>query len=501
MALYAPSVIEDIRDRLPVSQIVAQRVGIKRAGRIWRGLCPFHQEKTPSFTCDDQRQTYHCFGCGAHGDVFSFWQQTKGATFAEAIEALAAMAGVQVRSLTAADAKRHARRVQVQADLTKESNSYSVHAQDHQSLDGFLQARSLTQETARQFQLGFSASGFFSGRITIPIKDEAGRVLGFTGRGADPKYKNSPDSDVFRKRTILFNSDLAAVRALEGATLIIVEGHLDAIQAHQHDFASVATMGTAVTVEQVLKAWRLSDAPVFCFDADAAGRKATMKALDAILPNLKKGRTFRFAELPYGDPDSYIRSRGPAAFGAVIKAAGGLAGALWARGRAEAGGNDAEALARLRGALRDLVALIPDADIRQEIGADIRDRLNELRAPKRQALRLMRGVVEVLSLKEAMQVVAVAQLPDLAQVEHLKGPALDVALALAAGKGEEVQGLIDDAAKIVTNAGIKMSADAATKLLSSGFTSRQNGSTIVAARAVDASTEPSPDQPRPLPTW
>lgn len=490
MPLYSPALIEDIRDRLPVSQIVAQRVKLGRAGRIWKGLCPFHQERTASFTCDDQRQTYHCFGCGAHGDVFSFWQHTKGASFTEAVEALAAMAGVQVREVSAAEAKKSARRIQVSAGLDESAEAFRLEAKKSQVLDGFLRVRGITQDTADQFQLGICQDGFLAGRITIPIKDEAGRTVGFTGRavkaGVEPKYKNSPESDTFHKREILFNADKARERALGCATLVCVEGHLDAITLHQAGFAAVAAMGTAVSQEQVLKAWRLSDAPVVCFDADAPGRKATAKMLDVILPNLRKGRTFRFAELPYGDPDSYVRSRGPHAFATVIKAAGGLAGALWARGVAEAGGGDPEALARLRGVLRELVAMIPDSDVRQEIAEDLKERLNSMRAVKRTGLRLLRGVAEVMSLKEAMLIVAVGMRPDLIEVEALKGHALDVALALADGKDQEIQGLIDDAGFVLGRAGIKMSDDAAKKLLSSGFPPQQIGRTIAETRASDA---------------
>src|ERR1019366_1718779 len=344
MALPA-GFLDELRARTPLAAVIGRRVRLARSGRQWKGCCPFHGEKTPSFYVYDDH--FHCFGCGAHGDAVSFVMQSQGAAFPEAVEQLAAEAGMEVPkpSAEAADAER--RRLDLHAVLEAATKAFQRRLKLPEGVRAlrYLHDRALTDATIDRFALGWSgegrgalaadlaregiepamlieaglmkpaedgrpASDFFFNRVMFPIRDRRGRVISFGGRvlgDGQPKYLNGPETALFSKRRNLYALDLA--RAAPGAAVVVVEGYMDVIALHQAGFTgAVAPLGTALTEEQLEELWRLTPAPVLCFDGDAAGARAAARSADLALPLLAPDRTLRIATLPEGeDPDTLVR--------------------------------------------------------------------------------------------------------------------------------------------------------------------------------------------------
>lgn len=361
---FTPQFLDEIRARLPVSQVVARKVQLKKAGREWRGLSPFKTEKTPSFFVNDQKGFYHCFASGSHGDVFKFVMETEGLTFAEAVERLAGEAGLQMPR-----AEPRSREARERADVHTRLMALmeAATAFFEASLSGagggegrrYLEKRGLRRETIARFRLGYApnsrnalkevlaAQGFtaeemalsgmqiagpdipvaydrFRHRVMFPIADAKGRTIAFGGRALDPdapaKYLNSPETPLFHKGGILFNAHRARPVAFERRRVIAVEGYMDVIALAEGGFGEcVAPLGTALTEDQLRLLWHMAPEPILCFDGDSAGQKAAFRAVETALPLLKPGYTVRFAFLPDGlDPDDLVRTRGADAFEAVL---------------------------------------------------------------------------------------------------------------------------------------------------------------------------------------
>ncbi|MBR0643684.1 DNA primase [Plastoroseomonas hellenica] len=419
MAL-SPSFLDELRLRTPLPGLIGRRARLTRSGRNWKACCPFHNEKSPSFYVYDDH--YHCFGCGAHGDAVSFVMQSEGAGFMEAVERLAAEAGLDVPKPTpeAAARDRRARDLHAVMAAAQEAFTRRLHLPEGRPALDYLQRRGLTPETIRAFGLGW-ASGtrgaiaadlkpegvetaqlleaglvregeggeaprdFFFGRVIFPIRDRRGRVIAFGGRtlgDAQPKYVNSPETPLFSKRRALFGLDGAKEAAFRGARVIAVEGYMDVIALHQAGFgAAVAPLGTALTAEQMQELWRLTPEPVLCFDGDAAGARAAARAAELALTQLAPERTLRLATLPAGeDPDTLVGKGGPAAFQAVLDAAQPLSEALFtliAGGRPP---QTPEARAALRHRLAAAAATIPDKALASEYRSMLLDRFFTARA-------------------------------------------------------------------------------------------------------------------------
>ena len=368
MALPA-GFLDELRARTPLAAVVGRRVKLARSGRNWKGCCPFHNEKTPSFYVYDNG--YHCFGCGQHGDAISFVMQTQGLGFMEAIEQLAGEAGLDVPKPTPAAAEAERVRHSLQEVLSAAEASYRRRLrlpEGARALD-YLRGRGLTEATIDRFGLGWSGEGrgalaadlaregipaellleaglmrpgdegrapydLFFNRVMFPIRDRRGRTISFGGRimgDGQPKYVNGPETAVFSKRRTLFGLDLAREAARSGAAVVAVEGYMDVIALHQAGFGgAVAPLGTALTDEQLEELWRLSDAPVLCFDGDGAGARAAIRTAELALPMLGAERTLRLASLPAGeDPDTLVRRLGAPGFQAVLDAARPVAEALY----------------------------------------------------------------------------------------------------------------------------------------------------------------------------
>lgn len=422
---YPPHLLEEIRARLPVSAVVGRKVRLKKAGREWRGLSPFNAEKTPSFYANDQKQFYHCFSSGKHGDIFSFLLETEGLSFPEAVERLAAEAGVELPHATPEAIVQETRRRSLH-EVTELACGWfeaGLHGRHGRAARDYLAGRGIEPETQRLFRIGYAPperyglrdhlaakdvapelmteAGLlvtgdevavpydrFRDRIIFPIEDARGRVVAFGGRAmsadAPAKYLNSPETPLFEKGRLLYNLHRARGPAHERGTVLAVEGYVDVIALAIAGFAhAVAPLGTALSEDQLALLWRLADEPVLCFDGDKAGRRAAFRAIGLALPLLPAGKSLRFALLPEGqDPDDLVRAGGPAAMETVLAGARPLVDMLWAR-EAEAGpagpADTPERRAAFAGRLREAVATIRDETLRRYYRDEIETRLRDNR--------------------------------------------------------------------------------------------------------------------------
>jgi DNA primase len=422
---FPDHLLDEIRTRLPLSEVVGKRVSWdKRKSQPQRGdlwaCCPFHQEKSPSFHVDDRKGFYHCFGCGASGDHIRFVMETEGLSFPETVERLAAEAGVPLPARDAETERREVRRKGLAEAVELAALFFEQRFRSGQGREAreYAERRGLSPETMHAFRIGYApaerdaltrhlvASGVdeatvveaglagrpddgralydrFRNRLMIPIHDARGRVVAFGGRalaqGQDPKYLNSPETPLFSKRALLFNAHRAREAAHASGSIVVVEGYLDAIAVAQAGIRGVvATLGTAFTEEQIRALWRLAPEPVICFDGDKAGIAAAHRAIDRILPLVEAGRSFNFAFLPEGkDPDELIADGGPARFLAEVKAAAPLFDVMLERELAGARLDTPERRAALEKRLDDLVGSIKDQRVAREYRVAARLRLSE----------------------------------------------------------------------------------------------------------------------------
>src|SRR5438270_1187635 len=422
---FPPSFLDELRARLPVSEVVGKRVKLKKSGREWRGLSPFQQEKTPSFFVNDQKQAWFDFSSGKNGNIFDFVTQTEGVSFPEAVERLAAMAGLPLPAATP-DAARHEQRRKTLHDVMECAAKFfsdTLASRHGAKARGYLGDRAISPATQLQFRLGYApaerfalkehlgAQGIpvedmveagllvagddipvpydrFRDRVMFPITDLRGRVIAFGGRALEKdvsaKYMNSPETPLFHKGDNLYNHGPARQATHDGAQLVVVEGYVDVIAMVTTGFAaSVAPLGTALTEKQLALLWKMADEPILCFDGDKAGQKAAFRAADMALPHLKPGKSLRFALLPEGqDPDDLARSGGRGAIEEVISAARGLADVIWSR--EIEGGTFAtpERRAALEARIRELSNGIGDEAVRRYYRQDLGERLQRTFAPE-----------------------------------------------------------------------------------------------------------------------
>ena len=421
---FTPEFLEELRARLSVSEVVGKRVKLKRAGREWKGLSPFQQEKTPSFTVNDQKGFYHDFSSGKHGNIFDFVMQTEGVSFPEAVERCASMAGVPLPVATP-DAARHEQRRKTLYDVMECAAKFfadTLASRVGAKARGYLADRAILPQTQLQFRLGYAppdrfglkeylgSQGIptedmvetgllvagddipvpfdrFRDRVMFPITDSRGRVIAFGGRALEQdvpaKYLNSPETTLFHKGDNLYNLAAARQAAHSGAQLIVVEGYVDVIAMVTSGFAgALAPLGTALTENQLALLWKMADEPTLCFDGDGAGRRAAYRAVDVALPLLKPGKSLRFASLPEGnDPDDLVRAGGRAAVEDVLAGGRPLVQMLWMR-ETEAGGFDTpERRAALEARLAAVVAGIGEESVRRHYRQEFENRLRGLFQP------------------------------------------------------------------------------------------------------------------------
>ncbi len=418
MVSFTPRFLDEIRARIVLSELIGKKVRVTRAGREFKACCPFHKEKTPSFTINDDKGFYHCFGCGAHGDVIGWTMEYENRSFPEAIEQLAAQASLEMPRQNPQDIQK----AKEQKNLYQLMNDATAFLEDelrnvkHKTAYDYILSRGLSEETLASFRVGFASEdrgalhsflkeqgyndqqmietglirkdkngnpySFFRDRIMFPVSDKRGRIVAFGGRilpdhlrppdrsdFTPPKYINSIDNPLFHKGRMLYGAAHANYASRDGAPLIVTEGYMDVIACWQSGFrGAVAPLGTALTEDQILELWRMipegTKVPILCFDGDNAGRHAALRAAERAIPLLKPGHSLNFVFLPDGeDPDTYLRQKGYKAFENLLKSAVPLVEFLFQQ---ETVGKDLtipEERAALNSKLEQHTARIPDRDV------------------------------------------------------------------------------------------------------------------------------------------
>ena len=422
---FPPGFLDELRARLSLSDLVGRKVVLKRrSGSEYAGLCPFHNEKTPSFTVNDKKGFFHCFGCGAHGDAVGFVMKTEGLSFPESVEKLAREVGMPVPRATPAERERVERAATLQQVVELAAAWFQKQLRlpvGRQGLD-YLRGRGLSDQTIDDFRLGFapdSRDGLiaalkrenvpiekiveaglaiqpddrrepydrFRGRVMFVINDRRGRAIAFGGRvmgAGEPKYLNSPETPLFHKGANLYCLDRAREAVTKDQPVIVAEGYMDVIALHGAGFTgAVAPLGTALTEGQLGELWKLADEPYLCFDGDNAGRRAAARAAQRALPLLRAGKSLRFLALPTGeDPDSLIRSRGADAVRRVLDLARPLSDIVWDMATENRPTDTPERRASLQRTVESQVAEIADPVVRDYYKTEMRSRLGKLRRPE-----------------------------------------------------------------------------------------------------------------------
>ncbi|NQX96096.1 MAG: DNA primase, partial [Erythrobacter sp.] len=423
---------DELRARVTLSTVVQRTTKLTKAGREWKACCPFHNENTPSFYVNDEKQFYHCFGCGAHGDVITWMIEQRGFSFMDAIKELAEEAGMEVPRPDPQAAKKAEKRAELVDVTTAAQDWFVAQLKSPKGADalGYLRGRGLSDATLREFGFGYAPedkqalsgalsnfeppmlaeSGMrivtddgkaydrFRGRVMLPIQDQRGRVIAFGGRILEKrdgvaKYLNSPDTPLFDKGRTLYNHHRAAPASRQTGRIVVVEGYMDVValaQAGFHD--AVAPLGTALTENQLEMLWRLVETPVLCFDGDAAGQRAAMRAITRALPMLAPMRSLAIVRLPAGlDPDDLIKDQGPKAMEKLLSSPMSLLEALWEAERDAQPLSSPESKAGLKKRLMDRVDTIQDQDIRALYRRDLLDRFSAFAYPPRQTQGFQRG--------------------------------------------------------------------------------------------------------------
>lgn len=434
-----PRFFDELRMRLTLSEIIGKRVSLTRAGREFKACCPFHGEKTPSFTVNDDKQFYHCFGCGAHGDVIGFVMQHDNLSFIEAVEVLAAEAGMQVPKPSPQEVERAKKEKDLHSLLEEATRFFekALFAAKNKEAQNYLQERQMSEEMRSAFRIGFAPAdgqalrkalkekdysdedmitagvlrrsdkggepySFFRERIMFPVTDRRGRVVAFGGRilpdhlrapsrgdFKPPKYINSSDTPLFHKGMMLYNESQARQAAADGKPVIVVEGYLDVMACFEAGYhGAVAPLGTALTEDQIAALWRIipgdRKVPVLCFDGDNAGRRAAARACENILPLLKPGQSAQIAFLPEGqDPDSLIKAHGKSAFAKILESALPLASFVWQYHTEGQNFDSPEDRAGLSKSLENTALKIGDRTVQQYYRQTFRDMLFKAFAPKK----------------------------------------------------------------------------------------------------------------------
>jgi DNA primase len=397
---------QDLLNRVDIVDVVSRYVQLKKGGANYLGLCPFHNEKTPSFTVSPAKQFYHCFGCQAHGNAIGFLMAYSTLGYVDAIKELAASVGMQVpewRAPNPQEAARRERETDLYGLMEKAMDFYRGELKKSPRAVEYLKGRGLTGEIAARFRIGYAPDDWqglkgafpqydeaalveaglvvqnegkrydrFRDRVMFPIYNARGAVIGFGGRvisDGEPKYLNSPETPLFEKGRELYGLLHARDAIRAAGQVLVVEGYMDVVALAQHEVANaVATLGTATTPIHVAKLLRLADAVVFCFDGDAAGRKAAWRALEVSLPLAPDHKPISFLFLPEGeDPDTYVRKHGKEGWKSKLREAETLSQFLLAQLRSECDLNTPEGRARLASIAKPHIQKITAPQLRVQV--------------------------------------------------------------------------------------------------------------------------------------
>ena len=422
----SPAFLDELRARISLSVVISRSTRLTKAGHEFKACCPFHNEKSPSFTVNDAKGFYHCFGCGAHGDAIRWMTDQRGLSFMDAVKELASEAGMEVpapdpRAAQAAEQRDSLHDVMAAAQAWFAERLAS---DEGERARAYLATRGFDAHSVSRFGFGYAPEGRqalkaalsqfpedklieaglrilvddkepydrFRGRLMLPIEDARGRVIAFGGRILDagktdaPKYLNSPDTPLFDKGRTLYNLHRAGPVSRQSGRLVVVEGYMDVIALAAAGIGdAVAPLGTALTERQIELLWRLVEVPVLCFDGDAAGQRAAMRAVVRALPLLRPAHSLRIVRLPAGlDPDDLIKREGPAAMERVLGEAGSLIDMLWTHESQAAPLETPEDKAGLKARLKAHVDTIADPDIRALYWRELQERFSAFAFPRRE---------------------------------------------------------------------------------------------------------------------
>ena len=421
----SPAFLDELRARITLSAVIGRTTRLIKAGHEFKACCPFHNEKSPSFTVNDSKGFYHCFGCGAHGDAIRWLTDQRGMAFMDAVKELAAEAGMEVPAPDPQAAKQAERQSSLH-DVMKAAQDWFVSqlaGPDGVKARTYLASRGFDAHTVSRFGFGFAPEGRqaikgalsrfsedllqegglriavegkepydrFRARLMLPIEDARGRVIAFGGRILEagtsdaPKYLNSPDTPLFDKGRTLYNLHRAGPASRQTGRLIVVEGYMDVIALAAAGFEDVvAPLGTALTERQIELLWRLVEAPVLCFDGDSAGQRAAMRAVTRALPLLRPSHSLQICRLPAGmDPDDLVKRDGAAAMQRLLDGAQSLIETLWTYERDLQPLTTPEDKAGLKARLMAHVETISDGDIKALYRRELTERFSAFAFPPR----------------------------------------------------------------------------------------------------------------------
>ena len=411
--------IDELRSRVSVADVVAEKVKLTRKGREYTGLCPFHNEKTPSFTVNEAKGFYHCFGCGAHGDIIKFEMEANNLPFMDALEKLAGKAGLPMPKFSKEHSAEQEKRQSLYDIMELAAGFYERTLYLREGAHGleYFRRRGLDDELIKKFRLGYAPANnalkaylgskgvnehdmaelgliaipedrnrsphdFFRERVMIPIRDKRGRVIAFGGRimgDGQPKYLNSPETPVFNKRKMLYNINFARDAGFSARNFIICEGYMDVIALDKYGFSyAAAPMGTALTEDQIMEAWKIVPEPILCFDGDGAGIKAALRSVDRALPILSAGYSLKFMFLPDKmDPDEFLQAKGADAFAKMMENTTPLMQLLWDKNFKGQPSSTPEQKALLEKNIMEEVAKIQDEKVRAYYVQEMQKRIYE----------------------------------------------------------------------------------------------------------------------------
>ena len=417
---FSKSLLDEIKNKIEISDIVGKRVVLQKRGKEFVGLSPFQNEKTPSFTVNNEKQFYHCFSSNKHGDIFTFLVDVEGLSFPQAVEQLAEQAGVELRALTKEEEKKISSRKKIYS-IMEMANKFFINnlLSDNRALS-YLEGRGINKEVISEYQIGYAKNSFSSlhmhlldkglsnedillagliiksekkknnyydryrDRIIFPITNTYGKIVGFGGRVINkddkPKYMNSPETEIFHKGNLLYNYSNIKSPIKDIDNLVVVEGYMDAISLCSQSFKNVvAPLGTALTERQLNLIWDLVDSPIICFDGDKAGKKAAERVIELAIKNLKPGKNIRFINLDDNlDPDDYVKKNGIKSFFRIANDSIALNDQIWRNFLNKIDISTPEGKANLERELRSILRLIEDKSIRKHYGLFFKECLDKI---------------------------------------------------------------------------------------------------------------------------
>ena len=428
---FSKSLLAEIKDKILISDVVGKKIILQKKGKEYLGLSPFQNENTPSFTVNDEKQFYHCFSSNKHGDIFTFLVEVEGLSFPEAVEQLAELAGVELRSLTKAEEYKISLNNQLMdaVNLAKEFFISNLSQGNNSKVIEYVNQRDISKNAVKVHGLGYAIDNYsglkdflkikniseeimvssglliksekkesrtydrYRDRLMFPISNPMGKTVGFGGRVLDsnnqPKYMNSPETNIFHKGSLLYNFSNVKSQINKGDELLVVEGYMDVVSLFSKGIENVvASLGTAVTEKQLDLLWKISDNPIFCFDGDEAGKKASKRISDIALRKIKPGKTLKFINLDNDyDPDDYVRSKGIDSFKDLINKPTPMNKEIWNNVMDNSDVSTPEGKAGFETELREILSKISDKGIRKHYGIFFKESLDLLFSNKQLMIR------------------------------------------------------------------------------------------------------------------